>query len=425
MIIEISITNFRSIRDQQTFTLVSSGRDELVDNYVDSSALSDLKVLRSAAIYGPNASGKSNLVKAIKLLKNLIRYSADESSRENGTLNDPFLFDSTSRDKPTEIEVTFLIDDVRYQYGISISKRRIEKEWLIAYPKKNAQNWFSRDHTDESTSAWNWSAFLKGEKQRLADRTRPDSLFLSVASRWNHDQLSKIAKYFRSTVRVIDHNLELNKYTVRRYKEDEAFRNWADRVLKSADVGISKIQIDQVDVEDITFEFPDSIPEKLKEMLTDEAKKEKVLHYIESFHYNPEENKEYGLGFSEESDGTQRLFDLLGPWEDTLKRGYVIFVDELDRSMHTVLSRELIKCFHNPQANLSNAQLIFTTHDTNLLDLNLFRRDQIWFTEKSKCNATSLYSLYDFRPRKNEAIESGYLQGRYGAIPFIPNGLGE
>ncbi|MFM5983293.1 MAG: AAA family ATPase [Sphaerospermopsis kisseleviana] len=436
MLIEFSVENYRSFQEKQTLSMVAAEDDEtmLNSNTFPMPNTDDLRLVTSAAIYGPNASGKSNLIKAIVTLKQIIVNSATRINPGDKLPLEPFRLNSESSNQPTIFEAIFIHKDTRYEYGISATQDQIHEEWLIAYPNEQQQNWFYRKkHIIENTESqesqdyknyeWSFSEELKGENGKIKTFTRYNSLFLSHAAQNDHPQLKEIYKYFRDQINMLTINVNSKGFTFKKCQENQIFREKVVKILSEADIGIYDIRPELINV-------PEEVLQVLKGLINKEIDnpdiesirhEPKAMRIVTVHKMNDSEDKTYELNMDEESDGTQRLFEMSGPWLDVLEKGELLIVDEIDRSLHPVLSNALIKMFNDPEINHNNAQLIFTTHDTTLLDEEIFRPDQIWFTEKDN-SMTKLYSLLDFRPREDESLQKGYLLGRYGAIPFI-NGL--
>ena len=413
MLVEFRVKNYRSIKDEQVLSLVAAIDDTLKDNCID---VGKSPLLKSAGIYGPNASGKSNLIRAMRTMRQMILNSAGAKPGSD-TSAEPFLFDDKSEKEPTSFEIIFYHNKIRYQYGFTATKERIYDEWLFASPKKSNQKWFERSF-DKKTGETNWKfgSYYKGEKINLADKTRDNALFLSVAAQWNHEQLTSVYEWFGKRLRIISPYSPLKPITARMLLDKtNAFELVISAIMKEADFGISGLRIKPVDVNDVPF--PDKIPKETHARIVKQMEKDSLFERVEVLHKS-EKGNDIPLSIEEESRGTQRFFQLVGPWLISIKLGLTLFVDELEASLHPLLTRELIKIFQNPDINKNGAQLVFATHDTTLLDPELFRRDQIWFTEKDNSGATQLYPLSDYKPRKGEAIQKGYLAGRYGAIPI-------
>lgn len=421
MLIEFRVKNFLSFRDEQVLSLVASKDNSLEGNCFDAG---EHRLLRAAAIYGPNASGKSNLLKAIEFMRGLVAYST-EIQAEGAFRISPFLLDEKSAHEPSLFEVTFLLEGIRYQYGFTATRERVHDEWLIAYPKGKPQRWFDRK---KEKKAWKWGSFLKGERERLKKLTRPDALFLSVAAQFDHEQLTPIYKWFKDSLRILPHKDFLRPVTANLLTSSDfdkngrrAFKELVLAFLHDADLGVTGIDVKRREVNESDIPDDIGIPDRMKGELLHRPRETRSFDVMMS-HRNADTGEDVRFRLEDESGGTQRLFELMGPWVLAIGGGFSVFVDELESSLHPLLTRELIKFFQNPDVNKKGAQLVFATHDTTLLDPALLRRDQVWFTEKGKNGASSLYSLSEYKERKvrkGEAMQKGYLAGRYGAIPIL------
>ena len=328
----------------------------------------------------------------------------------------PFKLTAESRAADSEFEITFVEGGVRYEYGFTCNRKRFTEEWLIAYPLGRAQKWFHRVFdADADKDVYKFSTSFLGGRQRQtwAAQTRPNALFFSTAIQLNNEQLKPAFDWFKLRLRVFDSISGFSAgYTLRRCS-DEFDRSRIVAFMNSADLSISDIRVKE---SSFSAEFlPKEMPKTIRdEFLKDMAGKKIVEPRFFHKDVNTQETVEFDE--SEESDGTRALFAFAGPWLDVLENERVLVVDELDTSLHPLLVHHLVKRLHHEG---TKAQLIFTTHDTTLLSQKLLRRDQVWFMEKDEKSATRLYPLSDFSPRDNEAIERGYLNGRYGGIPFL------
>jgi AAA15 family ATPase/GTPase len=416
MLIEFKFRNYRSFRDEAVLSMVASSDKSLPENTIPVPSFGNRHLLRSAVVYGANAAGKTNLIKAIGFVRKFVN-SSMERELNTPIKATPFLLTLEANRAPSEFELTFLDDDgVRYQYGFHLTTQRIEREWLVVYPKGSPQTWFEREHTGQSDTepTWYFGRNMKGKNNQLAELTRPDVLFLSNAAKLNHRQLGHVFEWFRKGLRVVDVNDVIPFFSLMsaaKAKEDDHARINLCNLLAAADFGISGFEVRE---ETYTEQnLPEDMPDELQKQLVNKKHLDVYMRHPIS------EGKEISLPLEKESAGTQRFFALSGPLEEVLENGWTLFIDELDSSLHPLLVRHLINLFHNPQTNPKGAQLIFNTHDMTLMDCCLFRRDQIWFVEKDRQGCSHLYPLLDFSPRKDEALAKGYLMGRYGAIPFL------
>lgn len=415
MLVEFSVANYRSINEQQTMSLVASAAKELrAKNVVSATAPATPDLLRSAVIYGANAAGKSNLVHALNFMRDLVVNSAQKGQRGDEIRLPPFLMGEPDQEaKPTTLEVIFVEQGVRYQYGFTLTKQRVESEWLTAYPKGSKQTWFFRATEKEE---WKFGAHLKGQRSIWKDATRDNALFLSTAVQLNAEQLEPVFSWFKDRLRIIPSHTHFN----RRYSAENCDRDTEKKIriinlLKWADLGVDNLETSRIKFDPATLS--EDIPAPLRQSLIENL--EGKEHIDVRLVHKTAQGRDVSLDIDDESSGTEALFALAGPWLNVLEKGKVLVFDELDTSLHPLLMRNLVQMFHDPKISTNEAQLLFTTHDTTILDSEVFRRDQIWFVEKDRQLQTKLYPLTDFSPRKSENLERYYLQGRYGALPFI------
>jgi len=393
-----------SIKEKQTFSFVrSSDKTMLESNTFDSGIGKNNRLLRSGVIYGANASGKTNIIRAFHFFQDFVRNSA-LGLQEGQTISTfkPFKFSNKCIVSPGEFEINIIHEGIRYNYGFAVTETRVTHEWLTAYPKGKPQKWFERVFDSRIQDyEWKIGENFKGEHGSWRALTRPNALFLSTAVQFNSKQLQPIFHWIDKNLIVIFPGIDFNKFLTLSMFDEKKNRNRLLNFMKVADLGIDDFHVKKEET---------SLGLQVKNTQYEISVLHKVLESSESI----------SLDFDQESIGTQKLFWLAGGWIKALQEGSVILYDELSSSFHPHISRFLINQFHTPHINQKNAQLIISTHDTNLLDETIFRRDQIWFTEKKPDElSTELYSLWEYSPRKGEAIEKGYLKGRYGAIPFI------
>ncbi len=413
MLLEFRVRNFRSIRDQQALSLVAAAGDKaLAASHLAPTGLkSSPHAVRSAVVYGPNASGKTTLLAALNYLRAMVAESATVVQPGQTYNVQPFRLDARTAAEPTEFEISFLLNGVRCQYSFSMTAERIVSEQLMVWRTSKPTQWFSRRLAKGGEGYdYEFSAYLAGPRKLWQESTRPNALFLSTAAQLNSELLGPVFRWLVQSIAYLPAGAIADPASTTALLETAEGRSAIRDFLATADISIASVQ---------------AVPRKgLRGQFlfqaggVAQARQEEGEFLFPVFeHRTPNGSARFEL--HEESEGTQRLFGMAAPVLEVLKHGSVLVVDELDSSLHTLLVRRLIGMFHDPALNPAGAQLIFSTHDTSLLDYTLFRRDQIWFTEKDDNQATRLYPLSDFSPRKHEAWERGYLMGRYGAVPMF------
>lgn len=422
MLIEFRVENFLSIQDEQILSMMASKDNTFFDSHTNGDK--KLALLKSSVIYGANASGKSNIVKALQTMKTIVISSAKKQRGDKLPII-PFLLGDEDN-KPTKFEIIFIQNDTKYQYGFILNSEKILEEWLLVFGESNrAQKWFERIYNEkEEKYNYSFGAKFLGSKQLWAENTRDNALFLSVAIQLNNEQLKPVFDFFNLKLQIANSqgwdngiNITINEYE----KNKELINNF----FKIADLDIEGVEIKTSDIDENSLP-PDIqiLPQEIKEKIIKEVKNirelknAKILEDI-SFMHLSQNNQIKFLNFKDESDGTQKFFNLIGIWIKSLKRGNILIIDELNTHLHPLMTKFLVNLFHNENLNKSNAQLIFTTHDTSILNQDVFRRDQIWFCEKQN-KATKLYPLSDFKVRKDKTnLENDYLLGRFGALPYF------
>jgi AAA15 family ATPase/GTPase len=420
MLLEFSVRNFRSFRDEQTLSLFAGPGDELRETHTMSIPGSDdERALRSAVIYGPNASGKTNLLLAVDAMRKIVVNSASNLQRgDDISWIEPFRFTEEARNSPTTFRVSFILDDVEHEYEFKATRTEILEEGLYSYPKGRRRRVYERTlDSNHSEGEFEKSPHFAGQKEQIWQATRANALYLSTAAQLNNEDLSQVYDWFRNTLTYLtgrrmaaDH--PGSTHTARSC-EDQETREEILTLLNAADVGIQNLYVEKESSElaDAILDWADSLDSAVHI--------EEDIRRTIRFQHTDEGGEEGLLKLEDESHGTQQLFSLAGPILDVLENGWVLLVDELDSSLHPKMVMEVVGLFNNPETNPYGAQLIFNTHDTTLLDQDLLRRDQIWLTEKFEQGETKLTPLLDFSPRKHtEALEKNYRQGRYGGIPI-------
>jgi AAA15 family ATPase/GTPase len=396
MLLRFRTRNFRSIRDEVELSFAAANLSDLPEAVMES-PFAERGVLRTAAIYGANASGKSNVLRALTFMTQAVEES-HRSWSANGIEREPFLLDDESGRQASSFVITFVLDDVRYEYGFEVDSERVIRESLHAYPTARRQTWFERDG-DEFV----FGKFLSGDNAAIQRLTRANSLFLSAAAQNNHTQLSPIYAWFAMGFRAEIHDRGGLLYTAM-LAENALFEERIHRYFSAADLGIARFELVNGP---LRFTTPDG----------SNLWKHRVPVFV-----HQSGDAAVTLPAEAESDGTLTYFSLLGPIVGALATGRILIIDEITASLHPLLARNIVRLFNSPAENPHGAQLIFTTHDTTLLEPELLRRDQVWFTEKDDSGATHLYPLTDFKPRRGENVRTGYLQGRYGGVPYLSFG---
>mgnify|MGYP003803088631 CR=1 FL=1 len=417
MLLRFRFRNHRSFRDEQELSMVANKYSDPEGVVRHFKKISE-GVLPVAAVYGANASGKSNLLKALDYFQDAVLDSHRQWKPDGGVPRDPFLGGHAS-DAASEYAIDFLLGETRYQFGFSADSKVIKKEWLYAFPSRRRQVWYQR----KAGAKIGFGSMMPGAKRSIETLTRPNSLFLSAAVQNANEALEPIYKWLTSSLsfaglspvpRGALHNL-LSRH-IQQHKDLEVALL---PLVKGADLGIEQIRVVEETMPPEAAEIMGSIVNAIRrarpeEDVPDLPSSQAELRFV---HRGGHEFRS-----EQESNGTLSYFALLSQVLRALGAGGTLCVDELDSSLHPLLALRIVRLFQSKAINPRGAQLIFNTHDTNILSHAGLRRDQIWFCEKAGDGATTIYPLSDFKPRKEENLEAGYLQGRYGAIPFLNEG---
>lgn len=409
MLVRFSASNYRSIRERQELSLVASGLSNPASRAIETPAVR-VGVLRVAGIYGANASGKTNVLRALQFAATAVKDSHAVWPPDRPVPRIAFGLDPAADDEPSTFDVEFVLDGCLYQYGFSLAAETVLGEWLYAFPKVRKQLWFQR-----GPGRFEFGKKLTGENRTIERTTRPNGLFLSAAAQNNHPLLTPIYNWFSSRLRfVTDDRRPMSTLVACR---DARVKARVEEMLLSADLGLTGFETREEPIDEglrkAYAALQAALPSAGEQLNTpDRIEQVGFLHRVSGA-------EPVKLGQRAESQGTIAFFNLLGPIIQALAGGDTLLVDELDASLHPLVAIDIVRLFNDPERNPGGAQLIFNTHDTNLLDTEILGRDQIWFTEKDSAGATHLYPLTDFKPRGGENVQRGYLQGRYGAVPFL------
>lgn len=425
MLIQFSIKNFRTFKEKATISLVASNYDKTTresDNIFEDNIF-NLRVLKSAVIYGANASGKSKFMEALMFMKHFVITSSKDSQKGDKINIEPFRLSTETEHLPSEFEVVFTFKNEMYRYGFEADNETIISEWLYHRPKTKEVELFYREFQDFETHAKNFS---KGNTVIKEGLVRDNALLISVAAQFNDTIAINVIDWFKNLKTISGLNEEgYQGYTMSK-TESPVHKSKILNLLKAADLGIQDIKLQKLDIEQLPKDMPKELKEKIIRTIREENAE--FISDVITFHKKYDANKKNTnetVRFSldeDESSGTRKFFALTGPILDVIENGYTLVVDELDSKLHPNLVCKLVSLFNSKEINKKNAQLIFNTHDTNLLSSGLFRRDQIWFAEKNKYGEARLYSLSDFKSesvRKTEAFEDNYIRGKYGAVPYL------
>lgn len=390
MLLQFSVTNHRSIKETAVISMKAAADKTMREVLISPDGKKELVPVM--AIYGANAAGKSNVIHALLLMREMICGNYAKPLKGTELPYEPFAF-VDGETEPTTFEIIYYNEGIKYAYGFSFNKDRIISEYLYHWPNGREALVFSREK-----DKYEFRESIQ-EQLTLAGRTSENRLYLTSSNEWNCAQTEKAYLWFQKNLRGVIATGVSNEATIATIRKGGEEKHRILKEMMLADLGIYNIELSGTEEKPIV-----STVHQLKDASGAQ--------------------KQYTLLLGQESVGTQRFFSRIGLWVDAINSGAVLVVDEIEASMHPLLTRHLIEMIQDQIINKNHAQLIFTTHDTGLLDLKLLRRDQIWFAEKDeKSMQTDIYALTEFSPRKDENIAKGYLQGRYGAIPFIGGGI--
>jgi uncharacterized protein len=425
MLIRFAVKNFKTFREKAELSLVASNYDKNreAENISDNSDFG-LRVLKSAVIYGANASGKSKLMEAFVFMRNLVLTSSKESQKGDPIYVEPFKLSTASENEPSEFEVIFIYLNEQFRYGFEVNNKEVISEWLFHKPNTKEVELFYREGQDFKIHPRN---FPKGKLLIKENFVRENALMLSAAAQWNDDKAGNVLEWFNSLKIISGLNEDGYAGFTISQTTDPLHKQKQLEFLQKADLDIHDITIKR-EKADLSH-LPGDVHKTILEMIEQKHKEEfgEPISDVLTAHKKYNADKKYvgnvNLSMAtDESSGTRKFFFLSGPILNVINNGYILVVDELDAKLHPNLVCKIVEIFNSKELNPKNAQLIFNTHDTNLLSSGNFRRDQIWFTEKNRYGEASLYSLADFKSnevRKEDNFEKNYVQGKYGAIPFL------
>jgi AAA15 family ATPase/GTPase len=427
MILEFSVKNYKVFKETASMSFIASNYDKATREMENVQLVPNkkLRVLKSAVVYGANASGKTKLFESLSFFKRFVLESSKESQQGMSIDIQPFLLCESTKNEPSEFEIVFLYEEAIYRYGFEVTKDKVLTEWLFYKPDSYEYQIFYRD-TVANTLETHTKFFKKGNMLHSENMVRDNALMLSVAAQFNDELCSNVLNWFTQGLSILSSLSEkgYKGYTMMKNNQ-EGFHENLMNLMKFADFSILDIKSKTLDPDEI----PEDTPVDLKVFLLNKMQKEhvKVLTKCETIH-QIYDNQNHVVGkthFSmedDESQGTQRFFYLAGPILNTLDTGKTLFIDEFDARLHPNLVIKLYSLFNDPLINNKGAQLVITSQNSIFLQSELLRKDQIWFVEKDRFEAAHLYSLAEFKSiqvRKSENFETNYLKGKYGAIPYL------
>ncbi|GLB52494.1 abortive infection protein [Neptunitalea chrysea] len=420
MIIEFTVGNFLSFKENKTLSLEATN---ITEHNNSTFKIGNFKLLKSAVLYGANSSGKSNFIKAISTMKKIVLTSVERTSASKFEVI-PFLLNTTTKNEPTFFEVVFIIEKTRYRYGFEIDSNSILGEWLFKLEKHDEVPLFIREENGIGVT----DEFVEG--RGLESKTRENALFVSVVDQFNGEISARIIQWFDNLGTISGLSHENYRGVTFSLLDKKTSKEKLLDFFKDLDLGFEQLKFRKEKFQESIL--PSDIPSDLLDDIINDLQG-KTIARINTVHKIFDDNgNQVGLEDFElreqESSGTNKIIDISGPIFDILLAGGVLVIDELDAKLHPLMTAAITNLFNSPDFNNNNAQLIFATHDTNLLSYGKFRRDQIYFLEKDKFEASDLYSLIEYKEegsekkiRKDRSFEKDYIKGRYGAIPFIGN----
>ena len=419
MLVNFTVKNYRSFKEERTFSMEASSIEEHEASVIKAG---NQRLLPLTIIYGANSSGKSNLIMALGVMRHVVKESV-RLNESDPLLYDPFALDEISRSAPTLFEAQFIQGENRYRYGFEYTKKEIVSEWL--YENRLGEEEVELFVRSKDVIEVSEKAFPEGRGKE--DLTNANRLFLSLVAQLKGEKSNVVMACVGECNMVSGIETErYENFTFEMFMEHLNGADEAQTFFKELQLGFNSFSVKKTD---ITTEKLASLPELKRQQVEKEMSTHTFVEAITTHNiYNEDgqvlrEDDFYSDDM--ESDGTKKVIELSGPIFDTLINGKTLIVDELDAKLHPLLTRNIVLLFMDPERNKHGAQLIFATHDTNLLDLSVLRRDQIWFAEKDRVESTDIYSLVEFEedgqeePNNKHDIERDYIRGRYGAIPFI------
>jgi len=416
MLIGFKVRNFRSFADEQSFSFSTSSDSTHAATHCISTGMKSIRRLSKAAIiFGPNGSRKTNLINAFSVMRDLVLHSTILSDDDFSARYTPFRFGSAAH-SDTEFELDVLLDKIRYRYGFSYDATGIRSERLLVYCTGKSQRWFERTW-DPGTQHDVWSPFsqnFSGPRAMWRDATRANALFLTTAAQLNAEQLKPLFHWFEHGMELVFPSEPANLARMASSIQDPTFKRRMLDFLHAADIRVNDVRIPEHETA--------STGAETAALWNSAAKRTRGAPGRSAVEFSHARDGSFvWLHAAEESAGTQRLAALFGPLLSAIEHGKLLLVDEFDLSLHPLVARYLMQMINDPEISDRGAQLLLTSHNTTLMDVNVLRRDEIWLMELDEHDASQLSPVWrsPVPPRKHELIGKGYLRGRYGAVPVI------
>lgn len=420
MLLNFKFKNYKSYKNESEFTMLANSDKSHMENVTN---FGKEKVSKVNIMYGANASGKTSIIQAMDFIK-MFTIMSNRLVEGNKIATEPYAFTDDFLNKPSEFSITFEKNGIKYNYSFSCTRDRVIDEKLDVYNSAKPTNIFLR--TDTDNYKFNSDVRMLNE---IKNKNTKNKLFLITAATWNYEKVKPVVDYLMNDVVVLYDVYQPSVYNIDyviKNNDLDDYKKFCLEFLNNADLSISGFEVNIKKLKDLSNPLAEvknlinfiakNDPDNVNSFINTDVFNIKTHHKI----FEGNSDRDFTLELAEESVGTRQLFQLAPILYYVFKEGKTLFIDEIDRSLHPMLVEYIIKKFLNEEVNKNNAQIICNTHDTNLLNLDLFRRDEIWFTERNnKTGISEIYSLSDFSPRKDENIEKAYLLGRFGAIPFI------
>ena len=435
MVLQFSVANYRSFKDKSTLSLLASNYDKDTrekENIILNEKF-NFRILKSSVIYGANAGGKSKFIEALIFMRHFILMSSKDTQKGDPIAIEPFRLSAESIEQGSEFEIVFFLKNNLYRYGFEVDEDKVVAEWLYHKTKTKENELFYRDYQEIIHKTKKFTKLDTLVKERLV---RDNALLISVLAQFNDLLAESILDWFKEFKVISGLKEEGYLNDTMLLSKDSKQKKRILKFLQNADIGIDDFKLKKHTFEDLNIDSMTDVPKELKDAIqglnsyikkTMKEENQERFSDVIMYHkqFDEEGNFVKDVEFSlleDESSGTRKYFALIGQIIKIIDAGGVLFVDELDSKIHPNLVCKIISIFNSKELNPNNAQLVFNSHDTNLLSSGLFRRDQIWFVKKDRLGASNLYSLADFKTdevRKNEAFEVNYIRGKYGAVPFL------